>query len=742
VLDTTHRSLTHGGEPVPISATLFDMLLYLVRHPDRIVTKSELLDAVWPTKTVEEANVSQTVFALRKALAASGATEAVIGTAPGQGYRLVAPVRPIIDPAAAPAAGLPRRRIPTLYIVAGAGATILACAGGLAAWLTFGPAPAAAAPISIVIADVQNRTGDPVFDQTLEKALRIDLAQSPRMNVLTRGQVANTLDLMTRPKGTAVTGAVADEVCARNNARGVVEESIARLGSRYLLTLSATSCSGGKTYAEEKEIASGREEVIPALDRLTARVRSRLGEAKASIDQFDTPLMPERTASIDALKALTVANDLSTAKGKDAESIPYFERAIALDPQFARAYAGLAAAYYNLSQTDKQIINIKKAYALRANVDRSLALNIETLYASEYTNDYDAVIRASTLMARLYPSAGSAWVNLANAENWIGRPEAAIAPARQAVVVAPKGAQANYMLSLALMQAGRLDEAHAVLAKAAATGVPGGGLIEASRYLLAVAQGDDAEADRIDDAARDGAAEAIVLPCAASNAYRLGRVRQGDGDYRRLSEAAAKQKSDDSAAIEQAREQFEVGHTAQAVARLATTREAADPPNYLLAESEFGDPATARAVLARQLAAGPSDTLLNGIYAPQARAHLDLRAGHPVAAIAELEKALPYELHDTEVPYLRGAAYLADHDGAHAAAEFRKIIDRPGLAPNAPQHALALVGLARALHLQNDLAGSRRSYEAFLHLWSKADPDTPLLIQVRREYAGLGRTAP
>lgn len=739
MLDTTHRSLTHGGEPVPISATLFDMLLYLARHPDRIVTKRELLDAVWPTKTVEEANVSQTIFALRKALAASGATEAVIGTAPGQGYRLVAPVRPLNDgtpPPFLPAASLPKRRRPPFYAIAGAGTMILACAGVLAAYLALRHAPAPTAPIAVVIADVQNHTGDPVFDLTLEKALRIDLAQSPQMNVLTRGQVAKTLDLMTKRKDTAVTGAVADEVCARNNAHGVVDASIARLGARYLLTLSATDCSGAKAYADEKEVASGREEVIPALDRLSARVRSRLGEVKASIDQFNMPLMPERTASIDALKALTVANDLSVGKGRDAESIPFFERAIALDPQFARAYAGLAAAYYDLGQTDKQVANIKQAYALRNNVDRSLALNIEILYASEYTNDYGEVIRASTLMTRLYPSAGSAWVNLANAENWIGQPEAAIAPARRAVAVGPKSAPGYFILSLALMQSDRFDEARSVLAKATAAGLTDN-MIDGIRYLLAVAEGDEAGADRLAAAAKGGGAEANVFPSAASNAYRLGRIGLGDGYYRRLSEDAAAQKADDSARVEQARELFEIGRDKAAAARLAGTKAAADPVNYLLAESEFGDPATARSVLARQLAAGPADTLLNGAFAPEARAHLALRAGRPAVAIAELEKALPYERHDTEVPYLRGVAYMANHDGAHAAAEFRKITDHPGLAPAAPQHALALVGLARALTLQNDFAGSRRTYEAFLRLWSKADPDTPLLIAAKAEYARL-----
>jgi len=205
-----------------------------------------------------------------------------------------------------------------------------------------------------------------------------------------------------------------------------------------------------------------------------------------------------------------------------------------------------------------------------------------------------------------------------------------------------------------------------------------------------------------------------------------------------VSEDDAAQKADNGAEIEHARELFELGREKDAVALLSTTKEPADPVNYLLAESELGDPARARAILARQVAGGPSDTLLKGAFAPEARAHLALRAGRPAAAIAELEQARRYERHDVEIPYLRGVAYLANRDGAHAAAEFRKIIDQPGLAAGYPQHALAVVGLARALKLQNDLVGSRRTYEALLHLWSKADPDVPLLIQVRREYASLG----
>ena len=741
-LDVVQRSLTYGEQTIAISSTLFDMLHYLVRHSDRVVTKGELLDAVWPTKTVEESNVSQTIFALRKALAASGATEAVIGTAPGQGYRLVVPVRranrqAAMDQASSvgpPAIGSHRRRFPMLLATA---AAALVGAGGVAAYLTFGHGAAPAAPIPVILADFQNQAGDPVFDMTLQKAARIDLAQSPKINVLTAGLVAKTLDLMTRPKGTPIAGAVADEVCARNNARAVIDGAIARLGAHYLLTLSATDCSGDKAIADEKEVADDREAVIPAIDRLSARVRAKLGETKASIDQFNTPLMPERTASIDALKALTVANDLST-KGEDAEAIPYFQRAIALDPNFARAYAGLAASYYNLNQTDKQLFAIRKAYELRGNVEQSLALNIEILYGSEATNDYNQVIQASRLMTRLYPGAVSAWVNLANAENWLGRPEAAIAPARQAVIVNPKNVGGFYILSLAQIHAGQFDDAHATLAKAAASGLTDDSL-DGVRYMLAIAQGDAATSERLAAAANSGPTEPDVLPEVAANAVRLGQLKAVESDYAHLTSYFAAQKIDDSSKIPHARQLAEMGHETEAAALLATAAESTDPVNYLLAQGEFGNPATARTVLARQLAAGPADTLLNAVFAPQARAYLDLRAHNPEAAIAELATAAPYERRDTEIPYLRGVAYLAGHDGAHAAIEFRKIIDHPGVEPTDAQHALALVGLAHALRLQNDLPGSRHAYETFLRLWAKADSDAPVLLDARREYAQLGR---
>ncbi len=375
VLDATRRAIAHRGEPVTTSSTQFDVMLYLVRHPDRIVTKDELLNAVWPTKTVEEGNVSQTIFTLRKALAEAGAKEAIIGTAHGQGYRMVAPVRPFGTPievtgspeveapsAASPAAAPEAVRIPRLAVIGAAGAIVMAGVGVVAVslgGLRFAPPPP---PIPVVLADFRNQTGDPVFDATLQRAVRIDLSQSPRMKVLTQGTVASTLELMTKPKDTPQDAALAGEVCTRNGAPAVVDGAIARFGARYLVTVSATDCTGGRTFAEEKEMAADRDAVIPAIDHLSARIRSRLGEAKSSIDQFNMPLMPERTASIDALKALTLANDLSL-KGRDTEAIPYFERAIALDPNFTRAYEGFLRLWAHADADTPILVQAKAEYA-------------------------------------------------------------------------------------------------------------------------------------------------------------------------------------------------------------------------------------------------------------------------------------------------------------------------------------------------------------------------------------------
>jgi tetratricopeptide (TPR) repeat protein len=133
----------------------------------------------------------------------------------------------------------------------------------------------------------------------------------------------------------------------------------------------------------------------------------------------------------------------------------------------------------------------------------------------------------------------------------------------------------------------------------------------------------------------------------------------------------------------------------------------------------------------------PLDTLLNNAALPAARAVVELQRKNPERAIALLEPARPYEMSDYGTAYLRGKAYLQEHDGAKAAPEFQKILDHRGTNAINPVYALARLELGRALALQGQTAQARTAYQDFLAFWKDADPDIPVLKQAKEEYEKL-----
>ncbi len=755
VLDPIRRTLTRETTPVTLSATVFDTLLYLVEHPGRVVSKDELLDAVWPRKVVEEANVSQTIYTLRKALIGAGAVEAIIVTAPGQGYRLAAPVERLdLMEAAGPApdlrsgpgnsppsqgaasgqAGEAKRTRPALGVVALGVCALVVTLAGAGVWFVNAPRPPSAQPI-VVLAAFQNLTKDPVFDRSLAKALEVDLDQSPFITALSDRQVQDTLTLMSRPKETTLTESVAAEVCARNNGQAVVDGAIATLGADYLVTLDATDCATGRALDAEKTEVAGREAVIPALDRLIGRMRERLGESRDQIARFNVPLANEKTTSLAAIKAYSEAVWLANS-GQSDQAQALYQQAIELDPNFAAAYASLAALDFNTGRKRAAQDAMVKAFSLRDTVNEELRLNIEILFNSLVSGDYNAVIRSAQAMTQIYPRQGSAWINLSNADNWLGQYAAAVEAGRHAVETAPGRESSYVVLARALMHAGRLDEAAEACRQATVKGLAGGQTAGLTAEI-AIARNDAAGLARVLAEAHAKPYETAILDLAARDAYRQGRIAQGDSLYAQAAALYAARGEPDDSITDHASDLAELGLRDRARALAGRAPEDADPMTYLLTLAEVGEGARAKAILESDLQGRPTDTLLNAVLKPELDATAAIRSGHPRDAIANLRATAPYEARDNDAPYLRGEAYLAANDGAAAAVEFRKILDHPGVEPADVLRPLAQLGLARAYSLAHDGPQSRGAYQQLFADWRGADPDLPAFKAARAEYAAL-----
>jgi predicted Zn-dependent protease len=136
----------------------------------------------------------------------------------------------------------------------------------------------------------------------------------------------------------------------------------------------------------------------------------------------------------------------------------------------------------------------------------------------------------------------------------------------------------------------------------------------------------------------------------------------------------------------------------------------------------------------------PEDTIVQFNYLPTVQALVAITRNEPIKAIVALKRAAPYELGGSFSLYpvfARGEAYLAAHQGTEAVVEFQKILDHRGVVCNLITGALARLGLARAYALSDDKAKARAAYQDFLTLWKNADPDIPILIAAKSEYAKL-----
>jgi eukaryotic-like serine/threonine-protein kinase len=630
----------------------------------------------------------------------------------------------------------PRVAISTVLILAAA------AIGGVLSWR---PAPALTGRDAILLADVANITGDPLFDGTLTQALSVKLEESPFLNVAPDDGVQKTLRLMGRPPDARVTSALGREICQRQGLKVMVTGSIASLGAQYVVTLKAINCQSGDTIARVQAQAGSREEVLHVIGNATTSLRGRLGESLASIRKFDTPLEEASTSSLEALKAYTLGRSLlAVGGGRAQEAIPSLKRAIELDPNFAYAYYMLSVAYSNLSEQTLIVEYAARAYEHRARVTERERLSIMARYHQFVTGDLLKQFETLSLLRQTYPQEEDALNTLGGYYNVVGQFERAAEAYREEVRLRPDNAIFVFNLASAYINLNRLDEAKTVLDQAVTQKLESP-LIHQGLWRIASIQSDRGEADRELQWLLQrvpGMAFAFQTQMAGSagklHDMRTFATRQADVNTRvGLSEAAALG-LDDVALIEAVCSDRDDARrdVATALKLAPTSREVARQAAVALAIGRMAK--EAHALLDHTLRAyPPTHTLATAVYIPAIRAALDLAKGSAAAAIGELQAAAPYESNLLLIMYLRASAYLAANQLADAAVEFEKLIDRLRSVPFSPYTPLAELGLGRALARQGDLDRSRTAYQDFFAAWKDADPGIPILAAAKQEYARL-----
>jgi serine/threonine protein kinase/tetratricopeptide (TPR) repeat protein len=598
---------------------------------------------------------------------------------------------------------------------------------------------------TVILADFTNTTGDSVFDGTLRQGLSAQLEQSPFVNLLSDQQVAKTLALMTQPKDARLTSELAREVCQRTSSAGTIEGSISSLGSEYVVGLKAVNCHSGDLLAQEQVTAGSKEQVLKALGEAATKLREKLGESLASVQKYDAPAESVTTPSLEALQAYTLGTQAMGVKNDATAAVPFFQRAISLDPNFAMAYARLGTSYSNLSETSRAAENFRKAYELRERVSEREKLYIAAHYQQQVLGNLEAARKAYELWAQTYPRDGVPIINLGFIYGQLGDYDKQLAANQEAFKLNPGSGLAYANLVSGYLLVDRLDEAKATAQEAQAHNLNSPN-IHISLYSVDFLQHDAAGMER--EAAtlmgKPGFEDSMLFAESQTAGY-TGQFAKKRELVRRAVDSATRADEKEPAAVDQAgaaAHEAMAGNAAlakqqaQAALALSNGRDVAGNAGIALAlASDSAQAARLADDLAKRF---PEDTIVQSEYLPMIHGATALESGHAAKAVETLVSAAPYELGQALWPaYIRGYAYLKLGQGGAAAVEFQKILDHPGAVQNDPVGALAHLGLARAYALGSDTTKSRSAYQDFLGLWKDADPDIPILKQAKAEYAKL-----
>jgi serine/threonine protein kinase/tetratricopeptide (TPR) repeat protein len=628
------------------------------------------------------------------------------------------------------------------------GATLLVIGLVVGGWfLHTGKKQALTDKDTIVLADFTNSTGDPVFDGTLRQGLTVQLEQSPFLSLVSEGRVQQTLRLMGQPADARLTPDIARQLCLRTGSTAVLDGSIANLGNQYVVGLRAVNCRSGDSLAVEQVAAEGKEQVLKALSEAATRVRTKLGESLNTVERFNVPLEQVTTSSLEALHAYSVGR---TMIGKEdfISAEPFLQRAIKLDSKFAMAYASLGVVYFNQSEAES-LEYFRKAYELQERVSERERFYIEAHYQDYVTGDLDRARQAYELWAQTYPRDEIAYYGLSAIYRYLGQYDKSLTQAAENLRLQPGNCGSYALLVAAYVNLNRLDEARVATEDAKAKKLDCF-FLRFYSYTLAFLQNDTVRMAQEVDGAIDKPFEDYLLRAEADTAAYSGRLRQARDLSRRAIAAAERAVGKKEAAwheTQAATREALFGNTAEARQRAAAalTLSTGRDVKYgaALALALTGETSRATTLADDLSTRFPEDTIVQYNFLPTLHAQIALNRIEASKAIEALHTAVPYELGDVQGNnplfsiYVRGNAYLASHRGSEAANEFQKILDHRGIVVNGPIGALAHLQIGRAYALQGDTVKAKAAYEDFLTLWKDADPDMPIFIAAKTEYAKL-----
>ncbi len=756
----------------------YRLLVALLENPGEVLSREELRNRLWRDDTFVDFDGSLRVAVrkLREALGDEAENPRYIETIPKRGYRFfdsgvrrvdtvqtlpdsdasLIPAETAVTPSLGVEPDLPPKSawnrflkwaIPLAVLV------IIVTAAALVSKLSH--RKVLTEKDTVVLADSMNSTGDPVFDGTLRQGLAVQLAQSPFLSLISEQRIQQILRLMGKPAETRLTSDIALDICERTASAAVLEGSIARIGSQYILGLRAKDCRSGDILAEQQAQVARKEDVLNGLSQMSGKFRTQIGESLATVEKHNTPLAEATTPSLEALKAYSTGLTVTATIG-EAAAVPFFQNAIEIDPQFAATYAELGLMYGAIGESALSVENTSKAYKLRDRASDAEKFFITASYDSRVTGNFEKAQQTCETWAQSYPRDDrphaylSAFILPASA-----RYEKTIVEAQKNVELNPHAAIGYIILAAAYTYFARYGESESTLRQGTERGLETPETI-GQRYDLAFLQGHAKEMEQqVALSKRNADTENWLLDHQAFALAYTGHLREARTMSRRAVNLADQAAHSERAALSEAGtavwEAFSGNASAarnNALAALALSNQREVQYGAAFALALAGDYARSQTLADDLENRFPEDTSVRFNYLPVLRAIVALKHGEPSKSIELLQISVPYELGTQRSTmhglfgalypiYVRGESYLAVHRGVEAAAEFQKILDHRGIVVSDPVGALVHLQLGRAFAMSGDRTQAKAAYHDFLTLWGDADLEIPVFKQAKAEYAKL-----
>lgn len=751
-VDTRAGEVYKHGIRLKLQDQPFQVLAVLLEHAGDVVTREELRQRLWPADTFVDfdTGLNSAVKKLRDVLADSADDPRYIETLPRRGYRFIARVENgdlhAPDPIERRLATVPpigTRSEPSQkhrFIVAAGVATFLMVAA-FVAWRVFFARPALTGSDVILLASFVNKTGDPIFDNSLDKPLEVKLTESPFLSLLSEADVASTLRMMRRNPDERVTLDLGVEICKRHGLKALVVPEIAAIGSTYVITLDALDAHNQKLIARQQVEANSKNQVVAALGKAGSQLRRRLGESLSSLQKFDAPLDLATTSSLEALQAYSSGLTLYRS-GKRREAIPFFEKAVELDPQFCSAYDLLGRAQHSIGQGQEERASFARAFELK---DRRLTQeeNFQTtaLYYSAITGNPEKAATVLLSYRQVYPRSVDAANLLGINYAMMGKTTEALEQFQWAIAHSPVPSAQHYSnAAQALVILGRIDDAKKLLDQWRQQGsLTPFQLI--FRYRIAFIEHDTATMDRL---AREASREDVPW---VHLQMHLAFLRGDVATLRSLSDALVsrqrKANQMENVAAELAKHadeeaylgNYQLARKLCAQADKARSHSASGLFECSHALGQAADTPAAEALAAKLNELAPEGTFEQKVLLPVTHSTIQRARGNPRAAVDLLAPVKPG--YNVVVLYNRARAYMAAGDQAKAIVDFQTVLDNRGWPDQEQFEPLSQLGLAQAYAKQGDTAKAKTAYQAFFTLWKDADPDIPILKQAKTEYANV-----